>query len=551
MLSQLEIKNYAIIQHVSLEFDQGLNIITGETGAGKSILLGALGLSLGDRADTKVLYNQEEKCVIEAKFLIANYKLERLFEQLDLDYEELTIIRREINPNGKSRAFVNDTPVTLDALRLLAEKLVNLTSQNETQQLNRETYQLELLDATANQSALIQEYQATYKNYTRLKKEIAQLESAQVQLQNDFDFHNYQLKEIEEARLEGENLEALEGELSSLSHAETIKSNLQAVAHLIETSDTAILQQLNEAFYQLKEVGKYSNKIEALTERLNSSIIELEDLKNEVEHIADETSYDEERINELSVKVNEANRLTRKHQVQTIEELLEIRDKLQELTSSTHTNTAQLAKLQSSFDEQQVKLEKAAASLSVSRKKASEQVIKDILTTLQKVGMPNAIFEVKIEEKVDFGPLGKDQISFLFNANKGFPAQPLNKIASGGELSRVLLSIQALLAKKSALPTLIFDEIDTGISGETAAKVAEVFRSISVNHQLIAITHLPQIAAKAEKHFFIYKNDEQDKTETKITPLNPEQHIKAIARMLSGESISEESLSNARSLIKV
>jgi DNA repair protein RecN (Recombination protein N) len=551
MLSHLDIKNYAIIQHVSLDFDKGLNIITGETGAGKSILLGALGLSLGDRADTKVLYSQSEKCIIEAKFYIANYQLEQLFEKLDLDYDEHTIVRREISPNGKSRAFVNDTPINLESLRMLAEKMVNLTSQNETQQLNKESYQLEILDAVVAKPSLLLNYQDAFSSFSSLKKEIASLEAEQIQLQNDFDFHSYQLNEIEEAQLEGENLETLEKELATLSHAESIKANLQNIVQLIDNGETSVIQLLNEAFYQLKEIEKFSAKIEDLGKRLDSSIIELEDLKNEAESIAEGTSFDEERIAQVSTKVNECNRLIRKHQVQSIEELMVVRDKLLEQTSATHSISVQLNKLKLRLDKAQEILSVSGDKLSAARKKATTLVVKDIEETMQKVGMPNAVFEATLEDKTDYGITGKDRISFQFNANKGFAPQALKKIASGGELSRVLLSIQSLLAKKTALPTLVFDEIDTGISGETAAKVAEVFREISKNHQLIAITHLPQIAAKAEKHFFIYKNDDKDKTETKIAALDSAQHIKAIARMLSGETISEESLSNARSLINV
>lgn len=551
MLSKLDIQNYAIIQQVSLEFDNGLNIITGETGAGKSILIGALGLCLGDRADTKILYNEESKCIVEASFDLSAYQLEKLFEDLDLDYEELTIIRREISPNGKSRAFVNDTPVTLETLRQITENLVNLTSQNETQQLNRESYQLAVLDATAGHETLLEDYKQRYRKFKQLEKRLKTLEENQAKLDQDYDYNQFQLQEIEDAQLEGEILEDLEKELTTLSHAESIKTQLQNLLQLIDESDNSILSMLNEAFYQLKDIQKYSEDIAKLSERIDSSIIELEDLKSEAEDIASNTEYDEERINELSARVNEANRLLKKHQLLSIEELMILRDELQILCSSKEQNTEEIEARQKELQQQEEGLEKAAMALRTSRQKASAQVVEEIQHTLRQIGMPEAVFEVQLSERKDFTLTGKDQVQFLFNANKGFTKQALNKIASGGELSRVLLSIQALLAQKTSLPTLIFDEIDTGISGETAAKVAEVFRKISKNHQLIAITHLPQIAAKAEQHFFIYKNDEREKTETKIATLNDEQHVKAIARMLSGETISEESMNNARSLIKV
>jgi DNA repair protein RecN (Recombination protein N) len=551
MLRKLDIQNYAIIQAVRLEFDKGLNIITGETGAGKSILIGALGLCLGDRADTKVLYNDDSKCIVEASFDLSSYKLERLFEELDLDYEAITIIRREISPNGKSRAFVNDTPVTLETLRQITENLVNLTSQNETQQLNKEAYQLAVVDATAGHETLLNDYKGRYREFKQVEKQLKNLEENQAKLDQDYDYNQFQLQEIEAAQLEGENLEDLENELSTLSHAESIKSQLQNLLHLIDEGETSILSILNEAFYQLKDIQKFSENIAKLSERIDSSIIELEDIKNEAEDIASNTEYDEERINELSERVNEANRLLKKHQLQSIDELMNLRNELQILCSSKQQNTEEISALQKAHIELKKKLEKAALALRSSRQKASIQVVEDIQNTLHQVGMPEAVFEVNWTEKNEFTLSGKDQVQFLFNANKGFTKQALNKIASGGELSRVLLSIQALLAQKTSLPTLIFDEIDTGISGETAAKVAEVFRKISKKHQLIAITHLPQIAAKAEQHFFIYKNDEREKTETKIATLNAEQHVKAIARMLSGQTISEESMNNARSLIKV
>ena len=549
MLTQLEIKNYAIIQHVLIDFDKGLNIITGETGAGKSILLGALGLALGERADTKALYQQEEKCVIEASFNINNYNLQALFEKFDLDYATTTIVRREISPSGKSRAFVNDTPVNLDVLKTLAEKLVNLTSQNETQQLNKESYQLDILDATANNEVILTEYKKAYFYFLRTKKELSQLESENAQLQKDYDFFSFQLNEIIEAQLEDENIEALEEELSSLSNAEAIKIKLYNLAKIIENEEGSVLPLLNEGAHQVKEIAKFKKEYQDILERLNSSIIELEDIKTEAENIADKTDFDEERIEIITQKVNEGNRLLRKHQVASIEDLMAVKEDLDVKTSSVQNNSKQIEKLQKELSSAEKNLSKVAKSLSDSRKKALELVQADIQNTMQKVGMPNAVFEVSVADKNAFTENGKDNVSFKFNANKGFAPQALNKIASGGELSRVMLSIQALLAKKAALPTLIFDEIDTGISGETAAKVAEVFREISEGHQLIAITHLPQIAAKAEKHFFIYKTENEEKTNTKIAALNDENHIKAIARMLSGERISEESLNNAKSLI--
>ena len=338
MLAQLEIKNYAIIQHVRIDFDKGLNIITGETGAGKSILLGALGLSLGDRADTKILYHQEEKCIIEASFNIANYKLKTLFEDLDLDYEDRTIIRREINPNGKSRAFVNDTPVTLETLKILAEHLVNLTSQHETQQLNKESYQLEVLDASAENNEIRTNYISLYKQHLKVKQDLTRLENEQAKIEQDLDFFSFQLQEIIEAQLDDENLEDLEEELNSLSNAETIKSKLYAVVLAIENTDISVLGLLNDAFHMLKEISKFKKEYESLADRINSSILELEDIKNEAEAIADSTRFDEERIEVLSSKVNESNRLLRKHHLNDLTELTALKESLIAKTSSVQKN---------------------------------------------------------------------------------------------------------------------------------------------------------------------------------------------------------------------
>jgi len=549
MLTQLEIKNYAIIQHVLIDFDKGLNIITGETGAGKSILLGALGLALGARADSKALYQQEQKCVIEASFNILNYNLQSLFEKYDLDFATETIVRREISPSGKSRAFVNDTPVNLEVLKKLAEKLVNLTSQNETQQLNKENYQLDILDATADNTEVLQKYKNAFHHFQNVKKELNQVKNESIQLQKDYDFFSFQLNEIIEAQLDEENIEQLEEELNSLTNSESIKTKLFTLSQIIELEENSVLPLLQEGASQIKEITKFKKEYQEIFERLNSCIIELEDIKNEAENIAENTDFDEERIEIITQKVNDGNRLLRKHQVATIEELMQVKEDLAQKISSVQNNEKRIEKLEKEVSLAEEKLSLIAEELSLSRKNAVALVQEEIQKTMQKVGMPNAVFEVNISNKEAYTESGKDNVSFKFNANKGFSPQALNKIASGGELSRVMLSIQALLAKKAALSTLIFDEIDTGISGETAAKVAEVFREISDKHQLIAITHLPQIAAKAEKHFFIYKTENEEKTNTKIAALNEDNHIKAIARMLSGEKISEESLNNAKSLI--
>ncbi|MEZ4930224.1 MAG: DNA repair protein RecN [Chitinophagales bacterium] len=550
MLVSLEIKNYAIIQHVNIQFGKGLNIITGETGAGKSILVGALGLALGNRADTKVLYANDEKCVVEAVFEISQYNLKPFFEDNDIDFEQKTIIRREITANGKSRAFVNDTPVTLEVLKSLAEKLINLTSQHETQQLNKENYQIDILDAVAANETLLFNYKTAFNLYKATLKKIANLKAEQEQLQKDYDYNQFQFDEIANANLDNINIDEIEQELNSLNNAETIQAKLISVVKLLDEDDINTLQLLNEAYLQLKEIAKFNKEFEALAERINSSIIEIEDLKSEAQTIANQTEFDEEKIEMLTETLNAAHKLMRKHNVDSIADLMQLKNDFEAKLLSFNNNTNQLNKLEKEAESQEQDVKLLAQKLHESRMQAGKNAKKEIEATLAKVGMPNAVFEVSINAKQDYTSTGNDQVQFMFNANKGFALQPLNKIASGGEMSRVMLSIQALLAKNTALPTLIFDEIDTGISGETAAKVADVFTSISTKHQLIAITHLPQIAAKAQHHLFIYKSENEGKTATKIALLNEEKHITAIARMLSGEKISEESLSNAKQLIK-
>lgn len=548
MLRSLEIKNYAIIEHALIEFGQGLNIITGETGAGKSILLGALGLTLGERADSKSFYNPDEKCIIEATFLV-DEKLKSFFLDNELDFDATTILRREIAPNGKTRAFINDTPVTLDALKSLAENLVNLHSQNETLELNSRGFQLELVDFAAKNESLLAGYKNTFNQWKSIGAKLNQLKHQQQSAQQEFDYNSFLLKEIEDAKLEGLVLEEMEAELNALSNAESIKSKLFLLVKAIENDDYSALSILNKAYSEIRDIARLGKNFEEIAERINSSIIELEDLKNEAENLAENTELDAERIAELEEKVNVANKLLKKHGLVSIESLMQLRDELAEKTASLSNISDKIEQLEKEVQNLFSEAEKQAQKLSEARKKATAGVEQKITETLHKVGMPSAVFKVTVKQLPQLTESGSDEIEFLFSSNKGFEPQPLKKIASGGELSRVMLSIKSLLADSTSMPTLIFDEIDTGISGEVAAKVGEVFRSISKGHQLISITHLPQIAARAEHHFFIFKKEKEGKTQTQIQKLTEEQHVRAIARMLSGETISEASLTNARQLI--
>jgi DNA repair protein RecN (Recombination protein N) len=549
VLASLEIKNYAIIEHVILKFDEKLNIITGETGAGKSILLGALGLTLGERADTKALFDKENKCFVEAVFILKNNHLKDFFEANELDYETEIHVRREISPSGKSRAFINDTPVTLQLLKSLTEQLVNLHSQQETLLLNEQGFQIAVIDFAAHNAALLAQYQTELKNYKSLQKHLTTLQNEAANSQKDYDFNLFQLRELEEAKLENEDLDLLENEWRILNHAEEIKTKLFEVVNGLDNDEFSALGLLINSSKNLHKLSAYSVSLQGLSDRLESVLLELEDIKKEAQTIAQNTDFDEERILFLSEKISITNKLLLKHQKSNIAELMELKASFEEKTLSLADLTNFIAKTENELAIQEKTLAEAAKKLSDARKKVHDSVSQHIITTLQKIGMPNAQFLITQTPKTHYDTLGKDEIHFLFSANKGFEPQELSKIASGGELSRVMLSIKYLLAGSTALPTLIFDEIDTGISGEIAAKVGEVFQAMSSKHQLISITHLPQIAAKANKHFFIYKEDGTEKTKTKIASLNAEQHVKAIARMLSGNTISEASLENARLLI--
>jgi len=550
VLKSLEIKNYAIIEHITIIFDEKLNIITGETGAGKSILLGALGLTLGERVDSKVLYNKDSKCYVEAIFKLENKRLKPLFKSLDLDFELETSIRREISISGKSRAFINDSPVTLSTLKMLTEKLVNLHSQQETRELNNQGFQISVLDSSANNIKLLNEYRIEFSKLKLLKDDLKIKLEENTALQQDLDFNLFQLNELNEANLsENDNIEDLESELAVLNNAEEIKTTLWEVVSGFDNESISALSILNDLSSKMNNLSSFSKKLNDLYERLESNILEIQDIKSETETIAESTEVDEEKILELTDKVNATNKLLQKHSLFSIEELLKLKEELSSKTSSVLSVTNKIEALKNDINLQEIIVSDISIKLTEKRKDVIPQIEKTLISTLQKIGMPNANFIIKQTTKDQFDDFGKDEIKFLFSSNKGFDPQELTKIASGGELSRVMLSIKSLLAKTSDLPTLIFDEIDTGISGEVASKVADVFKKIATKHQLISITHLPQIAAKANKHFFIYKEDGSEKTKTKIASLTAEQHIKAVARMLSGNTITEASLENARLLI--
>ncbi len=551
MLHKLTIKNYAIINRLEIELSRGMNIITGETGAGKSILLGALGLILGERADTKALYDTEEKCVVEADFDIKGYDLKAFFAENELDFEAHTIVRREINQAGKSRAFINDTPVTLSVLKQLGEQLVNLHNQHETLELTRSGFQLSVIDILAKNNTLLSDYRAKLSVYRKDIKRLNELTEQNRAVSAELDYYQFQLSELADAKLAAEEQAQLETEQSTLSNVEEIKRVLQGVINLLDNSEAATLAQLAEVQGMLKGVKSYNTEIAALTDRLHSAYEELKDISGEFDNIQEGTALDPERLEEVNARLNTIYKLQKKHNVNTIEELLGIQADLDAKVQGVDNSIAEIEALKANIDTQLKALLKLAEQLHSAREKVLREFQNNVVVLLTKVGMPNATFRVDIKklEPHLLNENGFTDIKFLFSANKGFAPNEIKDVASGGELSRLMLSIKSLLADAGALPTMIFDEIDSGISGEVALKVGEIMKQLSRNHQLISITHLPQIARTADKHLYIYKETNGNRTNTRIKELKGEDRVVELAKMLSGDKLSDAALANAREMI--
>lgn len=551
VLHKLTIKNYAIIDRLEIELSRGMNIITGETGAGKSILLGALGLILGERADTKALYDTEEKCVVEADFDIKGYDLKAFFAENELDFEAHTIVRREINQAGKSRAFINDTPVTLSVLKQLGEQLVNLHNQHETLELTRSGFQLSVIDILAKNNTLLSDYRAKLGVYRKDIKRLNELTEQNRAVSAELDYYQFQLSELADAKLVAEEQAQLETEQSTLSNVEEIKRVLQGVINLLDNSEAATLAQLAEVQGMLKSVKNYNTEIAALTDRLHSAYEELKDISGEFDNIQEGTALDPERLEEVNARLNTIYKLQKKHNVNTIEELLGIQADLDAKVQGVDNSSAEIEALKASIDAQLKALLKLAEQLHSAREKVLREFQNNVVVLLTKVGMPNATFRVDIKklEPHLLNENGFTDIKFLFSANKGFAPNEIKDVASGGELSRLMLSIKSLLADAGALPTMIFDEIDSGISGEVSLKVGEIMKQLSRNHQLISITHLPQIARTADKHLYIYKETNGNRTNTRIKELKGEDRVVELAKMLSGDKLSDAALANAREMI--
>ncbi|MDO6597184.1 DNA repair protein RecN [Oceanihabitans sp. 2_MG-2023] len=549
MLTSLSIKNYALIDALLVDFNQGFTIITGETGAGKSILLGGLSLILGKRADLSSLKNKERKCVIEAIFNIKNYQLENLFNTQDLDFDSQTIIRREILPSGKSRAFVNDTPVNLNTLQLLGKHLIDVHSQNQTMQLVDDDFQFQIIDALANNKSNLENYQVELATYKKLQKELKELYKLQAEALKEQDYNTFLLKELKEANLVAGELESLEEEYETLNNIEEIQEKLTHSHQLLQDDDLGILNLLTQLKNTLQKLSNYSNNYQNLFTRVNSSLIDLDDTFAEIETLQENLDADPKRLEVVNAKLQTLHNLMQKHVAENVSELIEIKNKLTDKVSDTESLETHILQKQKGIQTITKKLDVISEAIHKNREKTIPKLIQELEQILNDLGMPNAQFKIDIISITDYLYNGKDQLSFLFSANKGGQFNELKKAASGGELARIMLAIKSILSNYIQLPTIMFDEIDTGVSGEIANKMALIMQNMSKTMQVFAITHLPQIAAKGHTHFKVYKEDVDEITTTNLVKLNPNERIVEIAQMLDGKEASNSAMAHAKQLL--
>ena len=550
MLQKLHIQNYAIIDEVEIDFSQKLNIITGETGAGKSILMGALSLILGERAESAALLNREKKCIVEGYFANGIKKeIKQFFKDNDLDPEDELVIRREIGVNGKSRAFVNDTPVNLEQLRELSSMLVDLHQQFDTLELGESNFQREVLDALAGNTAFLVIYQSVYHQWQQSRKELEELQQQKTRFTATYDYNKFLFDELEEAGFKENELEYLDSELKLLSNAEGIKTVLSRVSEELNDGEKPLVQQLKSLLHQLQSYTAYHQQLPALLERLQSAQIELADIAGEVEHINDHVQYDPQRIEQINERLSLGYKLLKKHGLKNTSELLALQAALSDkLLAVLNIDEAIVVREKETAQWQQQAAEQAT-KLSANRKKQIKPLEEKVNKLLLQVGMPNARLKIEMETIASLQTHGSDKIDFLFDANKSNRFESVRKVASGGELSRLMLCIKSLVAQSLDLPTLIFDEIDTGISGEAAKQVGIIMKELAATRQVISITHQPQIAGKADAHFFVYKEIKGDAIKTNIRLLSKDERITAIAKMLSGEKPTAAALENAREML--
>jgi DNA repair protein RecN (Recombination protein N) len=549
MITSLSIENYALIEKLSVKFTDGFSVITGETGAGKSILLGALGLVLGKRADLTSLKNKEEKCVIEGCFQIKNYNLKPFFENNDLDYEEETIIRREILPSGKSRAFINDTPVNLNELHELSTYLIDIHSQHQTQELSDNVVQFQIIDSVASNFELINEYSAQLKEYKKNKSELISKNELLQSVLKEQEYNTFLLDELLLAKLKSGEKEEFEIQFEKLNNVEFIKENIIKSMSIANEEQFGVLQNLKEIKLCFQKIASFSSKYNTLYERINSVLIEFDDIEKELEQLSESVFSNPDELQLINDKLQLIYALEKKHQVNSVQELLQIQADLETKVVSVTTLESQISAMEKQVLAIEIQLNKLAIEIHNKRVVAIPILTEKLTLILEQLGMANARFNIELISKEEFYSNGKDEIQFLFSANKGSNFGLLKKVASGGEMSRIMLAVKSVLSKYSKLPSIIFDEIDTGVSGEIAHKMGEIMKSMSENMQVFAITHLPQIAGKGNEHFKVYKVIKDNHTQSELKLLSKEERIIEVAQMLSGSTISDSALIHAKELL--
>lgn len=549
MLTHLLIKNYTLIEHLELTPDPTLNIITGETGAGKSIMLGAIGLLLGARADTKVLYNPQQKCIIEGAFDVSGYFIEHIFEEEELDFQSTCLIRREIAPSGKSRAFVNDTPVNLETLRRITAQLMDIHSQHDTLLLGSNEFQLQIVDTYAQNEKDLRQYHIHYDDYRAKNQLYENLKAEAIKSRKEYDYNLFLYEELANAQLQPDEQELLEQELNILENATEVRAKLQMTTEYLDNPEQSALIYLRNAISNLNAISKIAHQYEQLRERAQSTYIELKDLTAEIAYEEENVEIDNTRADAIRQRLNLFYHLQQKHQVKTLAELIQIENELAKKVGRVQNLDDDIQKAQTASLKSHAVLLKSAEKLSKTRQQVLPPIEKEISKYLIELGMPNATIVIQ-HHTIEVSEEGIDDVDFLFSANKGIKPQQLRNVASGGEFSRLMMVIKYILANKRRLPTIIFDEIDTGVSGEIAIKMGQMMRDIAKSHQVIAITHLHQIAAQGAAHYFVYKDNSADKTVSKVKRLNFEERVKEIAQMIGGKKPTESVIQNAREMLQ-
>lgn len=550
MLRHLHIRNYALIEDLSVDFSDGFSVITGETGAGKSILMGALGFVLGDRADTGVLFDKDRKCVVEAHFALDGDSLKPLFEALDLDFDADCILRRELNPQKKSRAFVNDTPVSLQTLKAVGNQLVDIHSQHDSLLLTDADFQLHLLDEIAQNNGLLVRYRQEYTSYNAISRRLKELQAMAEKNSSENDYLKFQLDELQKAQLKAGEYADIEQSLNVMENAEEIRSLLFSANSLLEGTENAILPQLTELSAALHRLGQLVPNLDELQQRIDAAQVELKDIAYDLDRVGDDAQFDEGKLQELQERYDLLSRLMMKHRVKTFEDLMALRDALEAKVNAFENIDQDIEQAERALKAQQAVLGDLAAKLHVQRMKAAKAFGADVTALVRQLAMPHAVFQVDVASLPAYGATGLDQVRFLFSANKGVDVAEMSKVASGGELSRLMLSVKSVVSQHNYIPTLVFDEIDTGVSGEVAAKIGGIMQGMGGSLQLIAITHLPQVASKAQHHLFIYKDNEGSRTQSHIKVLTAAERVTEIAKMLSNDKVTPEALKAAEVLLK-